>query len=1804
MFSIPRASLRFFCVALCLAVVRPGVSQDTYYPSGASDPVYGLQSRADEPGFSYTPSPEDWRDINIYQLFTDRFASSGNTVDYIREREWYVDDWNGNPGTERDRHHGGDWEGLRQNIPYLKGMGVNAIWMSAVQMNDQGRDTRFTPYHMYHPTDFWKVDPALGTFEDLKNLIDELHANGIYVILDVVINHTADKNGLWGNFTNDDKGYWAGGNDSFGWWDENRKHADPFDQLEHYHNHGTINCWDCYPEQILGQFKGTDDLRTGDPHVSYWITEAFKNLIDATDCDGFRVDAIKHVEYNWVKDWADDIRRHAAFRGKDDFILFGELFSYDNNALASYCKEEGYSFNSALFFPMSQTFKSVFVDGAGTRSLTDTLNARFAYGEGTDRLVTFIDNHDVNRIGLQAGGDVGRIQWIMPPALTFLYTATPVPCLFYGTEHAFQQGGHWNGQDAYTDYDDADWQRETMFDKGFQPGPAYGNKLAATDAPLYQHIARLNAARARHRSLTRGDFTERWNTQSGRGPYAYSRVYQDEEALVALNTADGEVSLTPTVVKPDGTEFVNVLNPDEILTVAGGTLAVNLSGQESKIFVAGVTQEEVVPGEVISDNADPVIDNSAGGATVTLTYNPSGNALADAAPVYLHLGFNKWTLQVEGREMTSNGDGTWSATVQIPDAATEINYVFRNPDETVWDNNRGINWALGVTPREGTVIPFVLDGVLDSPQYEVASYNGMKLWAALRGTQLYVATWSTRGEANNDHFLHVADDFSDPVDHPWAKAGRVYFDTANDPWIGANPTDAYGSNLGSSGALALGEEGEVLEMVIDLVEVFGYVPDPIYVAATVYGRDNGSSMQGQVPASFGNSGDDLESPEFQPLNPESIRDENGDGIFDIGVPELRTVVNGNERDADYDLRRFFLNELLKEEEEIEVLFRPNAPAGAVVSDVEAFTNLNRRDFAVLEEDPNFVTPTSRTYYRAYPMSGPDAEGWYRVTLPVNRCGAYRLQARYRLDGGGFNYSTDHAQRRDCAVVVSPRKALEHTMYEVNPLIVEAKDTTFAGRSTFLDLVNDPDIPEEAGGYDGRPDALNKHHYQGLGVDLLWLQPIHPIGEEGRDINPDTGEPFDPGSPYAVRDYWSVAPMLGRGAGVSPQVAMDEFRTFVSRLDSWGVGVMMDGTFNHSAPDAILGQGAVDLGFIPEGSQSTLIRDFDPRWYAREGFPGQPATDPSDIAVAPDRNDFGNWTDVRELYFGRYDALVLEKGTPDPDGSYPDNAYRLNPLLERDYFAGHSQEGNHTRQVWEYFAYYPIYWLEQSGHPAGTPKSESWRGIDGLRCDFAQGLPSQFWEYCINKTRSVKWDFLFMAESLDGNRNVGDDPDAQSYRRHGVGYRSARHFDILNENIVFYWRDQVFNYPANGGTRDPAVPSVADTFQAYSTRRQAYDNVVILNNLVSHDEVFPHNDPYRLLYAYAQVAALDGVPMLFYGQEAGAQNDAAAYADSEGNFGSLDPNRNFASYELNFGKSIPNFKVFNHMTAVWDEGHRDWALQDLYGRINWARRQSPALKSPNHYFLSTEAGGFDDRIFAVGKVQQPGLSAGQQEVVLVFVDIDHTATPAPAALFDLDAPWGGGNYFGIEDGNTYNVRDLLSDSDAFLWAEDRSGADLIANGLYVGLPFEGRHMHYLRLVETTPGAYPDQDGDGLYDAVDPDVDGDGLPNDWELEVSGSETGVDPGAPAANGMSYLENFVAGLSPSNASDRLDVRLNRSGNQVSLNWNSKPLIRYVVECTQDLTADSWEPIRFRTADDTLENLSLPTSGTAETFYRIRVLE
>jgi len=126
---------------------------------------------------------------------------------------------------------------------------------------------------------------------------------------------------------------------------------------------------------------------------------------------------------------------------------------------------------------------------------------------------------------------------------------------------------------------------------------------------------------------------------------------------------------------------------------------------------------------------------------------------------------------------------------------------------------------------------------------------------------------------------------------------------------------------------------------------------------------------------------------------------------------------------------------------------------------------------------------------------------------------------------------------------------------------------------------------------------------------------------------------------------------------------------------------------------------------------------------------QRATSAATVAVAPDRGDFGKFTDTHDVFFGRYSALVCQN--PSDNGNY---------LNEGDTFDYSTTTGTLTaspRTPGGIFADCLLYWLDKTGCPNGTPANQTAKGIDGVRADFGQGLPPQCWEYIINKVRTRK-----------------------------------------------------------------------------------------------------------------------------------------------------------------------------------------------------------------------------------------------------------------------------------------------------------------------------------------------------------------------------------------------------------------------------------------------------------------------------------
>ncbi len=766
--------------------------------------------------------------------------------------------------------------------------------------------------------------------------------------------------------------------------------------------------------------------------------------------------------------------------------------------------------------------------------------------------------------------------------------------------------------------------------------------------------------------------------------------------------------------------------------------------------------------------------------------------------------------------------------------------------------------------------------------------------------------------------------------------------------------------------------------------------------------------------------------------------------FALGTSGAQSLtVNG--QNADYTATKFFIDEIAGETQSVVVVYTP----GVVVTNAEVFSNLDRRDLADVDytnamisadgypdgikpPDGNRLTVADTgAYFRAWTMSG--NAGIYSWTGKVSKTGAYRLTARYQVNGNTnwFWYSGDG--RRDHAVVASPKKALSMTLYELNTLTVEATSPSEGGRSTFRDLLS----TSNPAGDDDAFDPFNLEYLNFIQANALWFQPIHPVGYDRAENDANTSSPYAPGSPYATKNYWSVTPVMG--AGNTEGSALEEFTNFVAQCDAYTgsvgrINVMLDGVFNHSSWDAVMGQGGVDLGFT--GNATNRIGTVRPGWYAKMTDYGESATTyasawDNDFATAPDRGDFGKWNDVTEFYFGKYSALV--RHNPDNNGDY----------LNEDDVYDFTNMSTDTMDLWKYFAYYPEYWLKKTGH-TGTNQwdiAQDDKGIDSLRCDFGQGLPPQLWEYIINRTRKMKWNFVFMAETLDGGK---------------PGYRSNRHFDLLNENLVFQFTQS-------------KISDSSTLSYAFYQRAQSYAGGAILLNITSHDEVMADNDAWLCASRYAAVSCMAGLPMVFYGQEKGiGLHDAAQpWLARDG----------FAEHELNFGKYVPHFKRWNQLT-VWTNPPPDsTGLDQWYGRVNWARLNSPALRSRNYQTLASTGGPEDSGIFAVAKWETAGAGPATSDVVLAFTRfMEHGGGHSlDANTYNLQPVW---STLGLDTSKTYTVRNLASSDAQFEFTNGwpQTGAQLWNSGLYVALPVDtagsitndGAIVQYLKLVEV-PGS---------------------------------------------------------------------------------------------------------------------------------------
>jgi len=149
-----------------------------------AEPLRSVQQLDFTPQDDVFPSPADWRDVFVYFLLVDRFDNNSKGL-----RPFADSGPQGRDPAQGKIFQGGNLKGIMRRLNYIKGLGANAIWLSPILKN---RWEKADSYHGYGIQNFLEVDPRFGTKEDLQKLVSEAHARYMYVILDIILNHTGD----------------------------------------------------------------------------------------------------------------------------------------------------------------------------------------------------------------------------------------------------------------------------------------------------------------------------------------------------------------------------------------------------------------------------------------------------------------------------------------------------------------------------------------------------------------------------------------------------------------------------------------------------------------------------------------------------------------------------------------------------------------------------------------------------------------------------------------------------------------------------------------------------------------------------------------------------------------------------------------------------------------------------------------------------------------------------------------------------------------------------------------------------------------------------------------------------------------------------------------------------------------------------------------------------------------------------------------------------------------------------------------------------------------------------------------------------------------------------------------------------------------------------------------------------------------------------------------------------------------------------------------------------------------------------
>ena len=432
------------------------------------------------------------QDAVFYQIFPDRFSNGDPNNDPVNVQKW------GSAPTNWG-YQGGDLRGIIQRFDYLLDLGINAIYLNPIFLSPAN--------HRYHISDYYKIDPRLGSTLDFHALIDVAHRNNVRIVLDGVFNHCS-------------RGFFAF-NDLL----ENNQHS-PYKDWFHVHRFPL----DAYTPGEAVQYdawwnvKAIPKFNTNNLQVREFIFDVARYWIDR-GIDGWRLDVPNEINDDAF--WAEF--RHVVKSTNRDACLIGEIWTADprwaNDA----------HFDGLMHYPIRDALLACLTGKDNVSGFANTVEGMLQIypKENVYSMYLTLGTHDTERVLSMLGRNLDKLKL----AFQFIFAYLGAPAIYYGDEIGLEGGKDPDNRRAFP-WNPVDWK-----------------------ADLHPWVQNLITTRKERVSLRRGEYS-RIILDMNQGLYAFSRIMGGEKTLVALNFSDKVINaeLPATTLWREGQTVYSLLD--------------------------------------------------------------------------------------------------------------------------------------------------------------------------------------------------------------------------------------------------------------------------------------------------------------------------------------------------------------------------------------------------------------------------------------------------------------------------------------------------------------------------------------------------------------------------------------------------------------------------------------------------------------------------------------------------------------------------------------------------------------------------------------------------------------------------------------------------------------------------------------------------------------------------------------------------------------------------------------------------------------------------------------------------------------------------------------------------------------------------------------------------------------------------------------------------------------------------------------------------------------------------------------------